>query len=156
MEALVAVLSREQILVELLAFKLVELRQLLLAGETRFLPWASEEVDRATASVRDAELERALLVVSLGEERGLAAATLAELITDAPDPWRGLLEDSHQALRTHAREVQDLLQTNRRLAEVGIRSLAEAMGNDTSACATTYGPTGRPDTAPASRYEQAL
>jgi hypothetical protein len=58
MDALAALLTRERLLVELVVFKLVELRQLLLAGETRFLPWASEEVERAVRAVRVLEVER--------------------------------------------------------------------------------------------------
>jgi hypothetical protein len=153
MEALVTLLTRERLLVELLVFKLVSLRQLLLAGETRFLPWASEEVDRATTSVRDAELERAVLVLSLGAERGLDEPTLTDLVGDAPDPWRGLLEQCQGELRGHAREVQELLQVTRRLAEVGARSLAEAMGQEAGPIAATY---GRAEAARPSRYEQVL
>ena len=156
MEALVTLLTREKTLVELLVFKLVSMRQLLLTGETRFLPWAAEEVDRATTSVRDAELERAILNEVLAAERGLQEPTLGELIADAPDPWRGLLESLHEELREGAREVQDLLASTRRLAEVGVRSLAEAMGQDPGTAAATYGPTGRADKVRAARYEQVL
>lgn len=156
MEALVSLLTRERLLVELLVFKLVTLRQLLLTGETRFLPWASEEVDRATTAVRDIELERAILVTALSDERGLPEPSLAELVADAPEPWRGLLEEAHAGLRDHALEVQDLLQATRRLAEVGVRSLSEAMGEDLTPALATYGPSGRPDTAPTHRYEQVL
>jgi len=156
MEALVTILTREKLLVELLVFKLVSMRQLLLAGETRFLPWAAEEVDRATVAVRDAEIERAVVVAALGDERGLTDPSLTELISDAPDPWRALLEDCHDGLRSDAREVQELLQAIRRLAEVGARSIAEARGEDVGSLAATYGPTGRIDKVRAARYEQVL
>lgn len=52
MEKLATLLGRERLLLELLTFKLVELRQLLAAGETRFLDWAAEEVDRALTGMR--------------------------------------------------------------------------------------------------------
>jgi hypothetical protein len=156
MEALVGLLTRERLLVELLVFKLVAMRQLLLAGETRFLPWAAEEVDRATVAVRDAELQRAVLVTALGTERGLDEPTLTALVADAPDLWRGLLEQTHTELRKGAGEVRDLLQTTRRLAEVGVRSLAEAMGENTEPAMATYGPTGRTTGTPAPRFEQVL
>jgi hypothetical protein len=151
-EALVSLLAREKLLVELLVFKLVSMRQLLLAGETRFLPWAAEEVDRATAAVRDAELERGVLVAALGADRGLAEPALDDLVADAPDHWRSLLETSRGELRSLAREVQELLQVTRRLAEVGARSLAEALG------APPPQPVASPyaDAAPARRYEQVL
>jgi hypothetical protein len=133
MEALVTVLMREKTLVELLVFKLVAMRQLLLAGETRFLPWAAEEVDRATLAVRDAELERAVLVSSLGADRGLAEPTLSQLLEDAPDPWSGLLAQLQTELRAAAQETAELLQSTRRLADVGARSLAEALGAESGA-----------------------
>jgi hypothetical protein len=156
MEALVTCLTREKLLVELLVFKLVSMRQLLLTGETRFLPWAAEEVDRATTAVRDAELERSVLSSMIGAERGLDEPTLSELVADAPEPWQGLLASLHEELRAGAREVQDLLASTRRLAEVGVRSLEEAMGQEAGAVATTYGPTGRADKVRAARYEQVL
>ena len=151
MEALVTLLTREKLLMELLVFKLVSMRQLLLTGETRFLPWAAEEVDRATNAVRDAELERAILTTALAAERGLQEPVLSELIADAPDPWRGLLETLHGEMRGSAGEVQELLQSTRRLAEVGARSLAEAMGQAPTGPA--YGDLQSPA---ARRYEQVL
>lgn len=108
MEALARLLTREQLLLELLVFKLVEMRQLLLAGETRFLGWAGEEVERATSSVREAELERAVLATSLGASRGLDEPSLRDLLADAPEPWRSLLEDAHAGLRSSAAEVAAL------------------------------------------------
>ena len=156
MDALVTLLTREKLLVELLVFKLVSMRQLMLTGETRFLPWAAEEVDRATTAVRDAELERAVVSSMLAAERGLDEPSLSELVADAPDPWRGLLESLHDELRAGAGEVQDLLVSTRRLAEVGIRSLAEAMGQEPGTVASTYGPSGRAEKVRAARYEQVL
>ena len=155
MEALVTLLTREKTLVELLVFKLVAMRQLLLAGETRFLPWAAEEVDRATLAVRDAEIERAVLVASLADEEG-TEPTLTELIDAAPDIWRGLLGQLHAELRAGATEVSELLSSTRRLAEVGARSLAEAMGEQREAVGATYGPDGRSVPAARVRYEQVL
>ena len=138
MDALAQLLTREQVLVELLVFKLVEMRQLLLAGETRFLGWAGEEVERAAATVRDAELERALLVSALGAERGLTEPSLAELVADAPEPWRSLLEDTQAALRAGAGEVADLLTATRRLADAGARSIAESLGSLATSTSPTY------------------
>ena len=155
MEALAALLTRERLLVELVVFKLVELRQLLLAGETRFLGWAAEEVERATASVRHAELERAVLVSGLATDRGLPPdeLTLSALVEDAPEPWRSLLADCRSALRASAAEVAELLPATRRLAEAGSRGLAETLRKIDGApeerepVRTTYGPSARWETA---------
>jgi hypothetical protein len=144
MEALARLLTRERLLVELLVFKLVELRQLLLAGETRFLGWASEEVERATSAVRTTEVERAVLVQRLGEQRGIDEPSLRELIEDAPEPWQGLLTADFDALAASAREVNELLTVTRRLAEAGSRSIAESLGTVPTrggyAAAGVYGP----------------
>ncbi len=158
MEALARLLTRERVLVDLLVFKLVELRLMLLAGETRFLGWASEEVDRATNAVRDAELERAVLVTELGANRGLDAPTLTELLHDAPEPWQGLLQTEHEALRRSAGEVRELLTVTKRLADAGARSMAESLGTaGTSGTAggSTYGP-GGPVTTTAPRVQRVL
>jgi len=128
----------------------------MLAGETRFLPWAAEEVERATETVRQVELERAVLVAALGAERGLDEPALSDLVADSPDPWRGLLEQTHAELRSLAGEVQDLLHTNRRLAEVGARSLAEALGEELEPAVATYGRDGRAESARTPRWEQVL
>lgn len=141
MEALAKLLSRERLLLELLVFKLVEMRQLLLAGETRFLDWAAEEVERATASVRVTEIERAVIVTGLADSRGLVEPTLSELITDCPEPWRSLLAEDHQALRSSAAEVAELLQSTRRLADAGARSLADSLGDVPRPARTPYAET---------------
>ena len=156
MEALAGLLTRERVLVELLVFKLVNMRQLLLAGETRFLPWAAEEVERATEAVRHAELERALLVASISAERGLVEPALTELLQDAPDPWRSLLLDTHAELCRSAREVQELIVITRRLAEVGVKSLADALGTGGEPALATYGRDGSVPQQPTRRWEQVL
>jgi hypothetical protein len=155
MDALAQLLTREQVLVELLVFKLVEMRQLLLAGETRFLAWAGEEVERAAATVREAELERALLVSALGEERGLVEPSLAELVADAPEPWRSLLEDTATELRAGATEVADLLAVTRRLADAGARSIAESLGSLATSSNPSYAAAAF-DSAPVSRVQHVL
>ena len=163
MDALTTVLVREKLLVELLAFKLVELRQLLIAGETRFLAWAAEEVDRASTAVRNAEVERAVLVSALAEERGLGDdPTLTAIVADAPEPWRTLLADTQEGLRAGADEVASLLTATRRLADAGSRSLADTLrrldgddGEPAAASPAGYGP-GWTHTTSRARVEQHL
>jgi hypothetical protein len=156
MDALAALLTRERLLVELVVFKLTELRQLLLAGETRFLGWAAEEVERASTAVRTAEVERAVLVQSLAETRGLVDdPTLTAIVADSPEPWRTLLADAHTGLRTSTDEVATLLSTVRRLAQAGSRSLADTLsrldGDEPDALRTPWDPP-----AQRSRVEQHL
>ena len=53
MENLATLLQRERLLLELLVFKIKELRHLLLEGDARFLGWASEEVERAVEAFKE-------------------------------------------------------------------------------------------------------
>src|SRR3954471_12850562 len=147
MENLARLLSRERLLLELLVFKLVELRQLLLISETRFLGWAAEEVERAVDAVRDAELERAVLVAAIAAERGLSDETilLQALAADSPEPWRSLLEDDRLALLRLSSEVQDNLSSARALAQAGTNAVSELLdrvsGPQPEPALSTYGPT---------------
>jgi hypothetical protein len=167
MESLITLLDRERLLLELVTFKLVELRQLLVSGETRFLGWASEELERALAQVRAAELERAVLVTNLAHERGLTgdALTLSVLVEDAPEPYRTALAAAQVALRKSTEEVANLLAASRRAATEGAKGLAETLqrldGTEgLVAAAPSDGTYGRDAswTRPAarSRFEQAL
>ena len=149
MDELVGLLSRERLLLELLLFKLVELRQLLLAGEARFLAWGADEVDRATASVREAELRRAVVVARLADEQGLPveALSLRVLAEASPEPWATIFADHRAAFLRLAAEIEDTLAATRRLAGAGSRAVAETLdriggaGSDPPALADgTYGP----------------
>ena len=56
MDELATVLRRERWLLSVLLFRLTEMRHLLAANDSRFLGWASTEVEEATTRVREAEL----------------------------------------------------------------------------------------------------
>jgi prephenate dehydrogenase len=167
MEELAALLNRERMLLELLLFKLVALRQLLLAGEVRFLPWAAEEVDRATTKVREAELRRSLAVeglsLSLRDEAGdgrvssLSApsqVTLRTLAESAPEPWRTIFSAHRKSFLQLASDLEEAITTTRRLAVSGgaaigatLDRLTGAVSSSTPAprspAASTYGPGAR-------------
>ena len=123
MEELAGLLSRERLLLELLLFKLVTLRQLLTANEVRFLPWASEEVDRSTAKVREAEMNRSLVVEALAAEHRAAdptaTVTLRTLAESSPEPWRTILAEHRRAFLELARDIEEALAAAKRLANVG-------------------------------------
>ena len=148
MDALMSLLTRERLLAELVVFKLLELRALLSAGEGRFLAWAAEEVERATTSLRETELQRAVLVAGLADERGLDAdVSLAELLEDAGEPWRSALEEQADKLRSLCTEAADLVAANARLAQTGIQSLDALLGKVAAPAPADdlvlYGRTGR-------------
>jgi len=128
-EALVDLLGRERMLLEVLVYRLVELRSLLVSSsrmDGRFLAWAAEEVEDATAAVRGAELNRAMLISRLAEQRGCPeeTLTLAVLVDIAGSPWHALLADHRSALVVLTGEVDDHASAVRRLARTAADSVA--------------------------------
>jgi hypothetical protein len=126
LEALAELLGRERTLLDVLVYRLVELRALLVSGDGRFLAWAAEEVEDATAAVRTVELQRALLVHELAEHLGAHAETLTlgVLVEVADPPWRALLADHRAALLALSAEVDDHSSAVRRLARTASESVA--------------------------------
>ena len=120
MEQLADALGRERLHVELLVYRLVELRQLLVAGEGRFLGWAAEEVERAARAVRHCELTRAVALSSYADSVGISDEhlDLPGLLDRAQEPWRSMLADHGDALRALADEVDDHTAAVRRLSSV--------------------------------------
>ena len=102
MDELAQVLDREQRQLELLLFRLVSARQLSEAGESRFLPWATAEVERTLERVHEAELVRGAVTDRLATYLGLDAnrATLRDLADGVGEPFRTvLLEHRDRFLR---------------------------------------------------------
>lgn len=129
MEKLAGLLNRERVLLELLLFKLVSLRQLLIAGQVRFLPWAAEEVERATTKVREIELRRTIAVDEVNEAIGSAAepVTLRLLAENAPEPWRTIFAEHHKALFDLAADLEEAAGAARRLAATGGASVTATL-----------------------------
>ena len=96
------VLWRERELLELLLFKLEEEQLVLTSGRTRWLAHATREVEMVIGQLREAELERAVLVDALAAELGLAPApSLTALAGAAPSPWDDLLRAHRAAFVIH-------------------------------------------------------
>lgn len=149
MQELADVLGRERLLTELMLFKVVTLRQLLLAGEVRFLSWAAEEVQRTESRLRAIELQRSLEVSRVVEELDLApeTVTLDVLVRAADEPWRSVLAEHRRQLVVLHAELMDAARAVRRLAHEGSDAVAALMerlddvgghGMSTSDGATTY------------------
>jgi hypothetical protein len=132
MEQLADALGRERLHVELLVFRLVELRQMLVSGEGRFLGWAAEEVERAARAVRQCELSRAVALSSYADSCGISDEhlDLPALIDRADEPWRTILTDHGQALRALADEMDEHSLAVRRLAHVTAGAAAARIAGD--------------------------
>src|SRR5215213_662923 len=94
------VLWRERELLELLLFKLEEEQLVLTSGRTRWLAHATREVEMVIAQIRQAEVERAVLVDALAAELGLPPSpSLTALAEAASAPWDDLLTSAQRASR---------------------------------------------------------
>jgi hypothetical protein len=165
-EELARLLSRERLLLELLLFKLVTLRQLLASGEVRFLAWAGDEVERAVDKVRKAELARALAVSELAAATGRFEAdfALSQLVESAPEPWATIFADHRQGFTRLSAEINETLAANRRLAASGAGAVSDMLDRLSGGTpepqfsgAATYGPGAQWDnTQPAARWSTRL
>ncbi len=132
MEELADALGRERLHVELLVYRLVALRQLVVAGQGRFLGWAAEEVERAARAVRRCELTRAVAISSYADSVGISDEhlDLAALLERADEPWRTMLTDHGDALRALLAEVDEHSAAVRRLAGVTARAAGIRIDGD--------------------------
>jgi hypothetical protein len=121
MERITAVLEREQELLDILLFKLIETRLILESGELRFLSRATREVERARARAREVDLVRATIVAQRA-----AGSTLRELASQAPEPWPTILRDHHECLVSLVAEIEVTAHRNAGEARAGLEQLHRA------------------------------
>ena len=123
MDALAGVLGRERRLLEYLLFKVKAAQHLLESGETRFLGWSANEVERAAERVREAERLRAEVVDRIVDELAVPdhKPSLRYLAGHSPEPYAGIFDDHHIALDGLMREIHAVTAANRTLATDGMR-----------------------------------
>jgi hypothetical protein len=99
---------------DLLIFKLEEEHLLLAAGKTKWIPFATKEVEQVLERLRESELQRTIESASVAHEWGLGDdATLRELAEAAPSPaWREILDSHLEALTTQAHEISRVRDVN--------------------------------------------
>ena len=118
MEPVGTILEREGEALEVLLFKLIETNLLIEAGEARFLPRATREVERARTRARELDLLRAATVARVG-----ADATLRDLAAATDGPWPAILRDHHDVLTRLVSEIEVVAHQNARLAREGLEQL---------------------------------
>jgi hypothetical protein len=125
MDELARLLSVQRHLLDLLLFKLVEGRHLLVAGEARFLPYAAAEAERAMERVQEAELRRSMLVADLARDLEIPeeSLTLSALARESVEPYRTIFCDHRRAFLELAAEIEDVTRQNRCLAERGVDTI---------------------------------
>jgi hypothetical protein len=122
------ILWRERQLLELLVFKLEEEQLVLAAGRSRWLAYATREVENVLGEIKRIELERAVLVADAGRELGLSGSpTLRELGGLTPNPWDGIFSEHRRALLNLAQEIDSITKSNRELLQRGHQAAREAI-----------------------------
>ena len=119
MEPVATILEREGEALEVLLFKLIETHLLIEAGEARFLPRATREVERARTRARELDLLRAATVVQVR-----SGATLRDLAAEATGPWPAILRDHHDVLSRLVAEIEVVAHRNASGARAGLDLLA--------------------------------
>jgi hypothetical protein len=109
-------------------FKLEEEQLVLAAGRSRWLAYATREVENVLGEIKRIELERAVLVADAGRELGLSGSpTLRELGGLTPTPWDGIFAEHRRALLNLAQEIDSITKSNRELLQRGHQAAREAI-----------------------------
>lgn len=123
-DELVGVLRREHRLLELLLFRLVATRHLLVAGDVRFLSRAAAEIRIALDRVRETEVLRAVLTERLARSCGLdPGCTLRVMAELRPSPYGLIYDDLRGRLDAAFREAVDVSSSVEALVTAGLNGL---------------------------------
>ncbi len=146
-----ACLWRERELLDLLAFKLEEEQFLLTTGKSRWLQYATREVEQVMERLRAAGLARSVEAAVVAEEWGAPEnATLRELVDTAPDgPWGDIFTAHLGALTEYTEQIRGLRDLNEHYLRTALRFIQEAQADGGSATGT-YDAHGEPGAAPSS------
>lgn len=130
-------------------FKLDEEQLLLTAGKSRWLPFATREVEQVLERLRQSGLERAIEVSSLAAEWGTGDdATLRAIIAAAPtDAWRDNFTAHLKALTELTAQIADLRDSNVQFLRAATRATQETLAN-MSLDGATYDSRGGTESAP--------
>lgn len=142
-QELSAVLWRERELLDLLVFKLEVEQLLLVAGKSRWLHLATQEVELVLDRVKTAEFERAIEVSAAADEWGVGGdPTLRQLVENAPEgAWRDTFAAHLAALQKLAEQIAALRDANEGIVRSSLRAVQDAMvdGDDGGSVYTASG-----------------
>jgi hypothetical protein len=143
-----SVLWRVRETLDLLLFKLEEEQLVLAAGQSRWLPHATREVEMVLDQLRRTEMLRAAEVEAVGQELGLGPEpSLSALADAAGDPWTELFRQHRAAFLSLTAEISALAESNRDLLLSGQRAANEALLSVTGSV-ETYGRDGGTRSSP--------
>jgi hypothetical protein len=129
-QELSTLLWRERELLELLQFKLEEERLLLTAGKSRWLPFATREVEQVLDRLRASGLERTIAAGDVADEWNAPEHTLGSLIAAAPtSAWRETFEAHQRALTDLTSQIAEVRDANVQYLRAATQSTQETLAS---------------------------
>ena len=129
-QELSTLLWRERELLELLQFKLEEERLLLTAGKSRWLPFATREVEQVLDRLRTSGLERTIAAGEVADEWSAREHTLGALIASAPtSAWRETFEAHQRALTDLTAQISEVRDANVQYLRAATQSTQETLAS---------------------------
>jgi hypothetical protein len=129
-QELSTLLWRERELLELLLFKLDEEQLLLTAGKSRWLPYATREVEQVLDRLRVSGVERSVAVSELAAEWRAVDGTLSALIDAAPsDAWRETFGAHQRALTELTARIAEVRDANMQFLRAATQSTQETLAS---------------------------
>ena len=124
-------LWRERELLELLMFKLEEEQLLLTTGKSKWLPFATREVEQVLARLRRVGMERTVESSTVALDWGLAEdATLRDIAAASPsDAWREIFTSHLNSLSSITAQIAEIRDTNLQHLRAATRSTQETLAN---------------------------
>jgi hypothetical protein len=124
MEELSHVLWRERELLEMLAFKLEEEELLLAHGRSRWLAYASREIQTVLDTIQSTEVLRALTADTVAAAMGVPSnPSLLALAESSDEPWRTILLEHREELVALVAQVTVMAAASRELLNAGYSTL---------------------------------
>jgi FlgN protein len=120
MEELSHVLWRERELLEMLAFKLEEEELVLAHGRSRWLAYASREVQTVLDTIQRTEVLRALTADTVAAAIGVQSnPSLLALAECSDEPWRTILLEHRDELVALVAQITEMAAASRELLTAG-------------------------------------
>jgi hypothetical protein len=122
-------LWRQHQLLESLLYRMEVQHLVLASGHGRWVERAAADVEGTVDVLREEELIRAALVARVAERLGLdSAASLAELVAAAPEPWSEIFRDHRRAFLELVEQIETTSRTNRDLLRRSLQLTREMLG----------------------------
>lgn len=145
-ERLSAVLWHERELLEMLVFKLEEQQLILVAGKSKWLERATDEIGGVAEDLKDLSLSRDITIEGFdGVKDGEGYPSLQEIIDRTNEPvWQDIFTGHLGALRTLTENIRTLQEANEGLIRSALRSTQETLAG-LDADTVIYDASGLPD-----------